>query len=121
MIGKMISDENRLRVLNCLVHSDACVCELADALAVPQPTLSNHLARLRASGLVETNREGTWIYYSLAKEYRQPISNLISAFSRDSLSHDIDKLNNRLAQRIEGKCRSGFNIQKEKQNANSVI
>lgn len=112
-LGKMLSDESRIRVLNCLVHRDACVCELAEALNLQQTALSNHLAKLRTSGLVETNREGTWIYYSISKGYLKPISELIKAFSSIKLSQDIERLETRLALRFDGKCRTRLNNQKE--------
>jgi ArsR family transcriptional regulator len=42
-----------------------CVCELTEALDIPQPKASRHLGILRDAGLLETERQGQWIYYSL--------------------------------------------------------
>ncbi|MGD0650899.1 MAG: metalloregulator ArsR/SmtB family transcription factor [Verrucomicrobiia bacterium] len=63
---KAFSDETRLRILNLLAQRDHCVCEFQSILRVPQPTISRHLAYLRRSGLVEVERHGKMIMYSLA-------------------------------------------------------
>ena len=63
---KALADSTRLRILALLVGGEVCVCEIHDALTLPQPTVSRHLAYLRRSGLVETRREGLWIHYRLA-------------------------------------------------------
>jgi ArsR family transcriptional regulator len=42
-----------------------CVCELMTALDIPQPKASRHLATLRDGGLLATERQGQWVYYSL--------------------------------------------------------
>jgi len=60
------ADPNRLRLLALLRKGERCVCELVDVLAVPQPRVSRHMARLRKAGLVRSRRQGYWVYYSLA-------------------------------------------------------
>jgi ArsR family transcriptional regulator, arsenate/arsenite/antimonite-responsive transcriptional repressor len=64
---KAFSDETRVRILNLLAQRDHCVCEFQKILRVPQPTISRHLAYLRRCGLVEIERHGKMIMYSLAK------------------------------------------------------
>jgi ArsR family transcriptional regulator len=64
---KAFSDETRLRILNLLAQRDFCVCEFQSILSVPQPTISRHLAYLRRRGLVEEERHGKLIMYSLAE------------------------------------------------------
>lgn len=44
---------------------EICACDLGEAFAVSQPTVSEHLRVLREAGLVRTRREGTSICYSL--------------------------------------------------------
>ena len=63
---KALADATRLRILALLVGGEICVCEMHEALKLPQPTVSRHLAYLRRAGLVETRREGLWIHYRLA-------------------------------------------------------
>lgn len=64
---RMLGEATRLRLLVLLaVRGEMCVCHLSDALGGPQYRISRHLAVLRAAGLVEARREGTWMHYRLA-------------------------------------------------------
>jgi ArsR family transcriptional regulator len=63
---RALSDPTRLRILNLLLPRDLCVCEIVDGLGIPQPTASRHLAYLRKAGLVDSRKDGLWIYYRLA-------------------------------------------------------
>jgi len=62
---KFLSDRNRLRILTALAHAETCVCDLIDALNLPQPLVSYHLGKLKRAGLVRSRRDAQWIYYSL--------------------------------------------------------
>jgi ArsR family transcriptional regulator, arsenate/arsenite/antimonite-responsive transcriptional repressor len=65
---KAFSDPVRLRLLNLLSEDrEICVCHLHEALGLPQPTVSRHLAYLRRNGLVVGRKEGLWVHYRLAK------------------------------------------------------
>lgn len=65
---KLLGDPLRLRLAALLAaEEEVCVCHLAGALDEPDYKISRHLGLLRSAGLVETRREGTWIYYSLRK------------------------------------------------------
>src|SRR6188508_496096 len=61
-----LGDVTRLRILGLLLTGEVCVCHIHESLKVSQPKASRHLAYLRRAGLVETRREGLWIYYRLA-------------------------------------------------------
>lgn len=56
----------RLAVLRLLLDGERCVGDLLTNLPIAQPRLSNHLACLRACGLVQTVRRGTFVYYAIA-------------------------------------------------------
>lgn len=62
---KFLSDRNRLRIVIVLTRAETCVCDLIDALELPQPLVSYHLGKLRRAGLVRARREAQWTYYSL--------------------------------------------------------
>ncbi len=66
---KAFADPVRLRLLNLLSgeQEEVCVCHLHEALELPQPTVSRHLAYLRKHGLVVGRKEGLWVHYRLAK------------------------------------------------------
>jgi ArsR family transcriptional regulator len=60
-----LGDKTRLRILNLIGDQEVCVYFFTEALQMPQPKISRHLAYLRRVGLVETTRQGKWIYYRL--------------------------------------------------------
>lgn len=65
---KALADPVRLRLLNLLLEGrEVCVCHLHDALRLPQPTVSRHLAYLRKHGLVAGRKEGLWVYCRLSR------------------------------------------------------
>jgi ArsR family transcriptional regulator len=64
-IYQCFCDRTRLRLLHLLTQSPLCVCHFQEILAEPQVKISKHLAYLRERGLVEVEREGNWMIYSL--------------------------------------------------------
>ena len=65
---KAFADPVRLRLLNLLAEGrEVCVCHLHEALELPQPTVSRHLAYLRKAGLVAARKEGLWVHYRLTR------------------------------------------------------
>lgn len=63
---KALSDPNRVRVLKLLQEGELCVCEIQKVLGLAQSTVSKHMKLLEDAGLVDRNRQGTWILYNLA-------------------------------------------------------
>jgi ArsR family transcriptional regulator len=64
-VFQALSDDKRLRILGLLVGGEQCVCELTEALDLPQSLLSFHLKALKEAGLVADRRDGRWVHYSL--------------------------------------------------------
>lgn len=65
---KVVSDPIRLRLAALLaVEGELCVCHLVSAVGRPQYAVSRQLGMMRAAGLVEARRQGTWMYYKLAE------------------------------------------------------
>lgn len=62
---KALADETRLRIVRLLYQEELNVLEIGQILEIPQPSVSRHLAALRAAGLVSDRRDGTRIFYSL--------------------------------------------------------
>lgn len=68
-IYKSLADATRLRLLVLLRgRCEYCVCDLMQALDMPQSTVSRHLAYLKKTGWVQDRRGGVWMYYSLQPE-----------------------------------------------------
>ena len=63
-----LDDPKRLLILQVLADHSHCVMELADALDMPQPTVSRHLKILRDRALVEATRQGPAVYYTLSDQ-----------------------------------------------------
>lgn len=79
---KALSDPIRLRLLSLIAShegGEACVCELTDVFEVSAPTISHHLRVLRESGLISSERRGTWIYYRVQPEALERVSRMLSA------------------------------------------
>jgi ArsR family transcriptional regulator, arsenate/arsenite/antimonite-responsive transcriptional repressor len=67
---KALADRHRVRIVNLLATSPdpVCVCELTGPLGLSQPTVSHHLKKLMAAGLLDREQRGTWAYYSLNRD-----------------------------------------------------
>ena len=66
---KALGETTRLRIVHYLVHDAFCICELVTLLEMSQPSVSQHMKRLKDVGLVEEERRGKWMYYSLATDH----------------------------------------------------
>ncbi len=64
-ITKALADGNRLRVLMALRGGELCVCQIVELLQLAPSTTSKHMAILRQARLVESRKEGRWMYYRL--------------------------------------------------------
>jgi len=64
-IFKALADPTRLGMLRALGTQTLCVGALAHRLGVTHSAVSQHLRILREAGLVEGNRRGYWVHYSL--------------------------------------------------------
>jgi rhodanese-related sulfurtransferase len=67
-IGHTLSSPKRIELLDLLSQSERTVEQLADQIATPVKNTSAHLRVLRQARLVETRRQGTYVYYRLADE-----------------------------------------------------
>ena len=66
---KTLSDPTRLKIVQLLNQKQAlCVCDIISELDQPQPTISRHLNQLKQIGILENERKGTWIWYSISQE-----------------------------------------------------
>ncbi len=110
--ARLIADPTRLRIAAALRERELCVCELCDALEVTQSTLSTHLAFLRENELVETRKEGRWIYYRLARDVKRPINAIFASFedieTNSRVIRDRARVSRRLELRENDQCVRGF-------------
>ncbi|HEY9538837.1 MAG TPA: metalloregulator ArsR/SmtB family transcription factor [Kiloniellaceae bacterium] len=65
---KAAAEPTRLRLLVLCAHADLTVTDLVHILGQSQPRLSRHLKLLAEAGLLDRNREGSWVYFRLAHD-----------------------------------------------------
>jgi DNA-binding transcriptional ArsR family regulator len=65
---RALGDESRLRILRLLASGDLYLTEIAERIGLSKPTVSHHLAQLRAAGLVTITEAGALTYYSLRRD-----------------------------------------------------
>lgn len=109
---KTLGDPTRIRILRLLIDagSELCVCEFVDSLEEPQYNVSKHLSALKSVGLLQSRRDGRWVYYRLA-DGPEPFQNLllqaVATIPIDVLHRDRRELRKRLRLREGGKCLRG--------------
>jgi len=81
-IGRALADPKRLCVLEVLAAGERSVGELSREASCQVPNMSQHLAVLRAAGLVETRRAGNTVLYRLADPRVLETYQLIQALAR---------------------------------------
>lgn len=104
LIFRALSNPTRIRLVHMLHGRDLCVSELAQALEVAQPTISQQLSHLKQIGFIAARKKGAWTYYSLSKPANEFQSRLLDAlklcFERHQEFRDDAE---RLSQCIDGR------------------
>jgi DNA-binding transcriptional ArsR family regulator len=65
ILFKALNDQTRREILEMLRTGDKTAGEIADQFHISKPSISHHLDILRQAGLVESIKQGQYIYYSL--------------------------------------------------------
>lgn len=66
---KVFGDETRLRILNALLYSELCVCDISELLEMSHSSISHQLKILRDMKFVKTRKVGKSVYYSLIDDH----------------------------------------------------
>ncbi len=64
-IFKALGHPARLAMVVALGEGERCVCELRELVGLDMSTVSKHLSVLKSVGLVETDKRGKQVFYSL--------------------------------------------------------
>ncbi|MEK3880151.1 ArsR/SmtB family transcription factor [Paenibacillus sp. FSL M7-0420] len=75
---KLLGDKTRLTILTLLKEREWCVCEFVDLFDISQPAVSQHLRKLKSSGLVKEQKRGQWVYYSLNIEDKPHVKAILN-------------------------------------------
>jgi len=73
-VFRALGDPTRLRLLAMLRDGERCVCELTDELRAAQSRLSFHLKTLRDAGLIQSRKEGRWMFYSINSDQLESLA-----------------------------------------------
>jgi len=100
-----LADPTRLRLIRLIHRQELCVCELTDAVQLPQYQVSRHLRELRRVGLVEARRSGRWMHYRISARaarsgFHGELLKLLDAHSR--VAPEARRDDARLARRLAG-------------------
>lgn len=63
LIFQTLSDYNRLGIIRFICEKESSVGEIVKATKLSQPLVSHHLKVLKENGILETKRNGPFIYY----------------------------------------------------------
>lgn len=112
---RALSDPTRLRMLRLLAinRSEMCVCEFVDTLQERQYNVSKHLKVLERAGLIESEKEGRFLYYGLV-DGGDPMARVLYRLvagvpdSDEVFSGDQGRFEERMELREDGRCRLGI-------------
>ncbi len=87
-VTKALADLQRVRILTMLGSGELCVCQILEVLALAPSTVSKHLSILSAAGLVDSRKEGRWMYYRLPAGTAGALVRPVLKWLGETLKHD---------------------------------
>ena len=96
---KALADENRLRILNLLLHGEFCVCELEVFLGLSQSNLSRHLGKLKTAEIITAKKEGQWVHYLISEDFKEKNKKLFEYLYEklnedQAIKQDVERMKN---------------------------
>ena len=82
-IFKVLSDPNRLKIIDILSCSEMCACNIIKFFNITQPTFAHHMDILKKYDLVTCKKEGVWCKYKLNFEKYNEIKGIIAKLTSD--------------------------------------
>ncbi len=79
-----LSDETRLKLLECLKGGEECVCDLTAVLDAGQSRLSFHLKAMKDAGLVRDRKDGRFVHYALEPSAVARLEAFVESLRRSS-------------------------------------
>ncbi len=116
---KALADGNRLRVVAALVeHPELCVCQLTEMLRIAMPTVSRHMSVLQNARLVNSRKDGRYMFYRLSDSFPPLLLQWIRLALADSaqIAGDRDHLQAIIACDPQDLCRA--QIKRKAQSGN---
>lgn len=92
-IAKALADGNRMRVIAALLgHDELCVCQITELLGITMASVSRHMSILHKARLVQSRKEGRWVYYRLAQSFPAQIRDWLKGAVGDTAEIKADRL-----------------------------
>jgi ArsR family transcriptional regulator, arsenate/arsenite/antimonite-responsive transcriptional repressor len=105
---KVLSDETKMRVLNLILERECCVCEVMQALEIPQSKASRGLTSLHDAGFLKMRKEGLWSLYSIDNEgikgYRSQLIGAVREAMKANKITELDRERLKTATRVGAGC-----------------
>lgn len=106
---KALGDENRLRIINLLMESELCVCEIEVLLKMTQSNVSRHLSKLKSNGIISSSKDAQWVHYKVSSEFKNENKLLYEYLkykfkSEDLFLKDIERYNKYKKYNMNCKC-----------------
>ncbi len=79
---RALGDETRVRIVALLVHGELCVCHVEKALDLSQPNCSRQLGILKSAGIVDSRRDGTWVYYRITEQEHASVTSVLDVLAK---------------------------------------
>ena len=83
LLFKALADETRLKIIDMLSCGELCACDILKSFNITQPTLSYHMKILTECGIVNADRRGAWMHYTLNGETVKKIADYWSHITKD--------------------------------------
>src|SRR2546429_8862097 len=90
-IGKALSSPHRLEILELLAQSERTVDSLATEIGLSLANTSQHLQALRQAALVDSRKDGLFVFYRLAGPEVFELSNVLRTVAERRLA-ELERL-----------------------------
>jgi ArsR family transcriptional regulator, arsenate/arsenite/antimonite-responsive transcriptional repressor len=90
-IFKALADKNRVRILMAFRSEELCVCQIVELLGLAPSTVSKHMAILKQARLLESRKDGRWMFYRLAEDDAPVEAREITALVSRLLANDLQE------------------------------
>jgi DNA-binding transcriptional ArsR family regulator len=87
-VARALSDPSRVRIFCALRESELCVCQIVELLGLATSTISKHMSVLRQARLVDSRKDGRWVYYRRATDSLSTAAAGAAAWCDALLIHD---------------------------------
>jgi DNA-binding transcriptional ArsR family regulator len=87
-ITKALADATRVRMLLALRDGELCACQIVELAQLAPSTVSKHMSILKQARLVDSRKEGRWMYFRLANSTAPALVRQTIAWVEKSLAED---------------------------------